>query len=806
MCTPIELAGGHGSFGGSAKVRALNRKLVRDLWRMRGQVLAIAVVVASGVAVLVMSRSALEALQDTAHAYYERYRFAHVFAGLKRAPEHLVERIAAIPGVQVVETRIARYATLDIGGFQEPVVGRLISLPERTEPKLNRLALRGGRFPAPGHPNEAALSEPFAEAHGLKPGDQIQALINGHKRTLSVVGIALSPEFVYAIGPGALMPDDKRYGVLWMGREALAAAYDLDGAFNEVALTLLRGTDPDTVIRALDRLLERYGGVGAVARADQLSNWFLMNEIEQLGTVSRILPLIFLAVAAFLVNMVVARIIATERSEIGLMKAFGYSNTQVGWHYAKMAIAMTSVGIVLGWLVGAWLGRVNTENYAEFYRFPLLVFRPSPELFIVAALVSLAAALAGTLGAVRRAAALPPAEAMRPPAPPMYRQRRASGTLLARWSDQPTRIILRQVRRWPLRSALTGVGIALAVSVMVMASQWIDSIDHIVQVFFFEAQRQDVMVGLVEPQSSTVVGELRHMPGVLAAEPMRIVSTKLRAGHRTHRGAIQGVPPNATLQPVYDAKGRVLPVPAAGLMLSTKLAEKLGVDAGDSVWVEVLEGRRPVRQMPVVQLVETYIGMPAYMDLGALNRLLSEPPSVEYINLLVDEAAAPALFAGLKTLPEVSAVMLRQAAVDTFYETLGKTILVYVSFFAAFASALGFGVVYNSARIALSERGHELATLRVLGFSLAEVSYILLGEVALLTLLSLPLGCLVGRGLASVMSRAFETELFRVPLVIEASTYGFAVLLVLAVTVVSALLVRRRVDRLDLIAVLKTRE
>lgn len=773
---------------------------------MRGQVLAVAIVVASGVAVMVMSRSAQEALQDTARAYYERYRFAHVFASLKRAPEQLAEGIAAIPGVQVVETRIAQYATLDIVGVQEPVTGQLISLPDRGEPKLNRLALRAGRFPAPGETNEAVLSEPFADAHRLAPGDHIQAIINGHQRTLNIVGIALSPEFVYAIAPGALLPDDRRYGVLWMGREALAAAYDLDGAFNGVSLTLLRGISQRAVIERLDRLLEPYGGVGAIARADQVSNWFLMNEIEQLGTVSRILPAIFLAVAAFLVNMVLARLIAIERSTIGLMKAFGYRNVQVAWHYAKMVMAMTAVGILLGWLLGAWLGRINTQNYAEFYHFPLLVFQPSPGLFVVAALVSLAAALAGTLGAVHRAAVLPPAEAMRPPTPPMFGQARIGGTRLAHWLDQPTRIILRQIRRWPLRSALTGTGIALSVSVLVMANQWIDSIDHIVQVFFFEAQRQDIMVGLVEPQSSAVVHEFRRMPGVLAAEPMRIVSARLRVGHRSHRGAIQGVPAHATLQPVYDAKGKALAVPTEGLVLSRKLADKLKVKAGGSVWVEVLEGRRPVRRMPVVQVIETYIGMPSYMCLAALNDLLLEPPSVEYINLLIDEASSSALFAELKMLPEVSAVMLRRAAIDTFHETLAKTILVYVSFFVVFASALGFGVVYNSARIALSERGRELATLRVLGFSRTEVSYILLGEVALLTLFSLPIGCLVGRGLALVMANAFETELFRVPLVIEASTYGFAVLVVLVVTLISAMLVRRRVDRLDLIAVLKTRE
>ena len=785
---------------------ALNRKLLRDLWRLRGQVLAIAMVVASGVAVLVMSLATLSSLQETAFTYYERYRFADIFASVTRAPEQLAARIADIPGVQHAETRISKLATLDMAGFEEPVIGQLVSIPEHGESVLNRLALLAGRRVQPDRPDEVVLSEPFAEAHGLTPGSRLHAIINGKRRALHVVGIALSPEYVYAIGPGALMPDNQRFGVLWMGRKALAAAYDLDGAFNDIALSLLHGTQPASVIQPLDQLLARYGGSGAIARADQLSNWFLMNEIDQLGTMARILPTIFLVVAAFLTNMVLARIIATERSEIGLMKAFGYRSTEIGWHYARMVIAITGVGIVLGWLIGAWFGKVSTELYAEFYRFPLLIFAPKPSSFAAGAVVSLGAALAGTLGSMRRAASLPPAEAMRPPSPPLYRRTRLSTSRIAAWLDQPTRIILRQIVRWPGRALLTSAGIGLSVGVLVMALQWIDSINHIVQVYFYDTQRQDMMVGLVEPQSSTAAYEFAHLPGVLAVEPMRIVSAYLRHGNRSHRGALTGVPPDAQLQRVYDASGHVVPLPPGGVVLGTKLAEKLGLSAGDTLQVDVLEGRRPQLQVPVTGVFETYIGVPAFIDIDTLNRLLKERPSLEYANLLVDEMARPALYARLKALPEISAVMLREAAVSTFHETLAETLLIYISFFAMFACALGFGVVYNSTRIALSERGRELATLRVLGFSRTEISYILLGEVALLIFVGLPLGCLAGQGLAWLMTSAFETELYRVPLVVELSTYGTAVLVALLATAASAALVWRRLDRLDLIAVLKTRE
>ena len=787
-------------------MRALHRKLLRDLWRLRGQVLAIALVMASGVGVLVMSLTTVESLEETAVAYYERYRFGQVFAHVERAPEHLAGRMREIPGVQAVETRVVRTAVLDIEGFEEPVIGQLVSVPERAEPRLNRLALRKGRYPRVGGPDEAVLSEPFAQAHGLEIGDHLRAVINGRWRELTVVGIALSPEYVYAIGPGALMPDDQRFGVLWMGQEALQAAFDLDGAFNDVSLALLRGTDPEAVVDRLDGLLGRYGGVGAYARSDQLSNWFLMNEIDQLRTLSTILPTIFLAVAAFLTHMVLGRLIAVERSEIGLLKAFGYRNYDIASHYTRFVLGIGAVGVLLGWAVGYWLGLYNTRVYAEFYHFPFLLFRPGPRPFALAAMVSLGAALLGALGAVRTAAAMSPAEAMRPPAPPLFRRTALGRFGFVQRLDQPTRILLRQVVRWPGRSFITSAGIAMSVAVLVTSMQWLDAINHMVNVYFLEAQGQNLTVGFAEVRSSEITRDLARLPGVQTTEPMRSVAAKMRNGWREEREALQGLPARQQLYRVYDAEGRALELPPEGVVISTMLAEMLQVRVGERITVEVLEGRRPVFDVPVVATFETYIGSPAYMDIRALDRLMRERPSVTAVHLRVDENQQDALFRDLKTLPRVSSVTVKEAAVQTFRDTMAETITIFVSFFIVFSCALAFGVTYNAARISLSERGRELATLRVLGFTRAEISYILLGEVALLTFVALPLGCGLGYALASLIVQAFKTELYRVPLVVLASTYGWAMLIGLAATVVSALLVRRQVDRLDLIAVLKTRE
>ena len=786
-------------------IRALHRKLLRDLWRLRGQVLAVALVVASGVALLVMSLSTHTSLAATRDVFYERFAFAEVFASVKRAPERLKDRVAAIPGVQTVETRIAAFATLDVTGMAEPVIGRLLSLPDQPAGGLNRVALSAGRMPEPGQPDDAIIYEPFATAHGLKLGDSFRIVMNGRKRRVQVVGIGLSPEVVYAIAPGTLMPDDARYAIVWMSRPALAAAYDLEGAFNDVTMTLLRGVDPARVIEKLDPLLAQYGGTGAYARADQLSAWFLQDQLDQTKAMATILPGIFLAVAAFLTNTVLARLIATERREISLMKAFGYSNIQIGGHYAGMAAAMATAGVLLGWAVGDPLGRYNTEINGAFYHFPFLYYRPSGAEYAISAVVSLGAALFGAFWAVRRAVSLPPAEAMRPPAPDSFRAG-VFPTWLVALVDNQTRMILRQIPRAPIRSAMTTVGIALAVAVLIMALEWDGTIGRLVHSHFADTQRQDVTVAFFEPAPRSALQDLARLPGVLAVEPMRIAPADISFGLSTHRGALSGLPRAGRLQAIFDVRGWNLPTPQGGVTLGTVLAEKLGVEVGDVVQAQAFRGARPRLDLKVVGLFQTDIGTPAYVDYEALARALNEPGQFDQANLIVDARRENDLYAALKSSPTVAAVTIKQAAINTFRKTLAETLLVFTFFFVMFSSALAIGVTYNAARISLSERGRELATLRVLGFRRGEIAYILFGELALLSFLAVPLGCVAGAALVWVMNLAFQTELYRVPYLLLPAAFAQAILIVAAASAAAAWLARRRLNALDLVAVLKTRE
>lgn len=787
-------------------MKAIDRKLWRDLWGMKSQAVAIALVIVSGVATFIMSVSTLDSLRLTQATYYRDYRFADVFASLTRAPEGVAQRVRKIPGVDRVETRVVATANLDIPGFADPVRGQLISIPDEKGPGLNRLYLRKGRTVDPERDDEVIVSEPFAEAHGFVPGDVFGAVINGRRKDLTIVGIALSPEHIYQISPGALFPDYKRYGVFWMARGPLASAYDMEGAFNDVALTLRAGANTDDVIVRLDALLARYGGLGAYGRKDQVSHRYLSEEFRQLGTLATLFPVIFLGVAAFLLNIVIGRLVGIQREQVAVLKAFGYGNAAIGFHYAKLVLLIVMAGVCGGVAAGIWLGKGLSGIYMEFYRFPYLTYVLRPHVFLTAALVSAAAALLGTLQSVRKAALLPPAQAMRPEPPEKYRETAIERLGLKRFLSHPGRMIARHIGRRPVKSLLSVVGIALAIAILMVGNFQEDALDFMVDVQFRIAQREDLAVTFIDPTSRRSLHELGSIEGVSYEEPFRSVHARLKFEHRSYRTSIQGIEAGSSLHRILDTGLRTVQIPPEGVVLTEHLGGILGIRPGDLLTVEVLEGNRPVRKVPVASLAKQYVGVSAIMELSALNRLLREGNAISGAYLSVDEQARPAVYAALKGMPRIAGTVIREDAIRSFYDTLGESLLIFTFINTVLAGTIAFGVVYNSARIALSERSRELASLRVLGYTRGEISYILLGEIFAFTLAAIPIGFVIGRFLCGYISANLQSDLYRVPLILERGTYAFAAAVVLASTCLSALSMRRKLFRLDLVAVLKARE
>jgi putative ABC transport system permease protein len=787
-------------------ISSLDRKLLRDLSLMKGQAFAIAVVIAAGVATFVNSRTILHSLELTRSTFYERYRFADVFAKVKRAPDHVADRLAEIPGVAQVETRVVELVTLDVPGLQEPAVGQLISVPVTRPPRLNQLYLRRGRQLEIGREDEVLASEAFLNANDLDVGDSIVAIINGRRKSLRVVGVAFSPEYVFQIKPGDMLPDPKHFAILWMEHEALSNAYDMDGAFNDVTISLSRGASAEEVIFRIDQVLEPYGGLGAFARKDQLSHLLLESDIEGLRTMGLIAPTIFLCVAAFLLNVVLTRLTSLQREQIAALKAFGYTNFQIAWHYMKFVLVITLFGGLIGTFGGMWLAYDFTKLFLRVYQYPELVFRVRPNEVAKAVLIAGGASMAGAFGAITLAVRLPPAEAMRPEPPARYR-----ATLLERiglgWLvPNVARMVIRQLERHPIKTGFSLAAISMSVAIVVVGNFIANSVQEVIATQFYDIQRYDLALATVEPVSIDAIHELVSLPGVRYAEPRRAVAARLRNENRARRIAIVGLPPDATLMKLKSRTGESMRLPPDGLVISKKLAQVLDVKAGQSLRVEVLEEKRPVVEVPVVALLDDISGLNAYMSIEAVNRLMREGPRISGAMLTTDPLLLPAIYRELKETPQIASVTIRQASVDSFRNTVAQNMLHMRAINLSFAIIIALGVVYNGARISLSERSRELATLRVIGFTRREISTILLGEIGTVTLLGIPFGLVLGYGFAWFLTLFLDQEVFRFPFVIARSTYGLAAGTVLAASIVSALFVRRRLDDLDLIAVLKSKE
>jgi putative ABC transport system permease protein len=790
-------------------LRALDRKLLRDLRTLWSQALTIALVVASGIGGFLTSLSAVDSLALARDRFYADGRFADVFATVKRAPLALADTLRQVEGVADVQTTVEHMVRVEIPNKSDPIIGHLIGLNPNQPPRMNRVSVSSGRgldtrFGRRADGSiEALVSEAFAQAHGLKPGSRLGAVVNGKQRSLVVVGTALSPEFIFAGLWGS--PDTRSYGIFWVDHEVLAAAYDMRGAFNRASVKLAPGASKDAVIAALSARLSAYGGREAHGRDQQTSHLMLDNEIKEQRVLGTVLPAIFLAVAAFLLNVVVSRLVSTQREQIAALKALGYANAAIGAHYLKLVLVVVLLGLVLGVFVGDRLGTAFAGLYTEFFRFPVFEHRIAPWLLVVSVGITVATAVVGTLNAILATVRLPPAEAMRPPSPGRYRR-----TLAERLGIQhigpALRMILRNMERRPLRTGLSIAGVAAAVAIVIMGNFIRDAIDVIVDTQFSLILRGDVTLWTAEPMDDSARHELARLPGVTQVESVRMVPVVFSNGHRSERSMIRGYAARGELYRVINADLKEIVLDGRGLVITDRLADKLGLRVGDWVDVEPLEGRARTLKVRIGGTVSETMGLNAYMDRRALNRLLGDGDLSSGFVLAVQPGREAEVLEASKGLPRAAGAWSKATMLRNMQEISARNVRIMSTVLTIFAAVIAIGVVYNNARIALAERAWELASLRVLGFTRTEVSALLLGELALVIAIALPLGMLLGFGLVHLVAELLKSDQFMFPITIQPRTYAWAAICILLAGAGSALVVRRRIDRLDMVSALKTRE
>ncbi len=787
---------------------ALRKKLLRDVAGMWGQFAAATAVVLLATMVFVTFRVTYNSLIQCRDAYYRENRFADFFVNLERAPRSALRDVEAIPGVWRVQGRIVKEVPLEVPGNEGSVVGRIVSMPERRERLINDIHMvRGSYFPGTSL-KEVIVNPRFCKANGLQVGDTFQATINERKEDLRIVGMAMSPEYVYVIrNVQQLAPDDESFGVIFAREAFVEDAFNLTNAFNDLAGLLRPGADVDRVLEGIEEELSTYGVYLKHGRFDQPSNRYLHEELKGVRAASRAVPMVFLLVAAAVIHVIVRRLTELQRTQIGLLCALGYTKGQVIWHYVSYALVIGVAGTVLGAVLSRWAAGLFLIMYRKFFTFPSLTvrFQASPVFFALA--LNCGVCIVGAGRSAWRVLKMEPAVALAPK-PAEEQPIVHVGVLAALWQRLPLtwRIAVRNTFRNRARTLFSAGGVAVAMMILVVGRTTNDFVDFIIEHHFGKVELADVRVEFVNERPESAAYDVRHVDGVRRVEGIYQIGADLRKAWRTKFVAILGLPRENRLYRVLDRSGARTRVPPQGLIVPRMLADRLDLRPGDTVGLDPFVEDLDERDAVVRGVVDEYMGMNVYADRKHLARLLGKGPMLTGAMATVERRRLKQVMDSLDDLPGVRAVTATGQTLESFMESVEELIGVAVLVQTIAGAVIAFAVIYNASSVSIAEQERDLACMHSLGYSRRQVADIATHEVMPLGLIGVILGVPLAILVSHIIADAFETDLYRLPMVVRPVTYLTCAVLVLCFLFISRWLVRRRVYRIDIVRRLKTRE
>lgn len=792
-------------------MRVLHRKLLRDIRDAAGLLLVVVAIIGIGTGSFVGLRTSYAILTASQADYYRQYRLADFWVDLKKAPLTAVDPIAAFSGVASLQTRVVFDVILDLRDEARPITGRLISTPTHGfAHTINGLHLLRGTGFTGRSDEEVILSDPFAEAHGLNPGDSIAMILNRKRQHFRVVGTAISPEYVYMVrGTGDLIPNPESFGVLYIPEQYAREAFDFDNACNQIVGRLVPGKQQQlpALFDRIERRLDPYGVIATTPRSLQASNRFLSDEIRGLGASAAIMPAIFLGVAALILNVLMTRLVERQRTVVGTLKALGHGNPAVVRHFLAFGVIVGLAGGLVGALIGNALATAMVEMYKGFFQFPSFLRHTYPGLLLTGVGISMVFAVGGSLKGARAALRLHPAEAMRQRPP-----ERGGAIVLERltwlWKRLGfrTQLALRNVFRNRGRTLTGVVSCALAAAIVFCSLALYDGMRYLIDFQFDHVMRSDVDLALRDETSRRSFYEARMLPAVRYVEPTFGLACQLRHGAHARRMGVIGLPRPHRLTVPVDADAQPIEIPLAGLVLTSKLAELLEVRVGDTLELTPIRGRRDTYDVPVAAVAKTYIGVGAYADLHYLSELVGEAAAINGLQMRVDPAHQADLFRAVKGLPNVQAITINAEARANLEDTFVRTSVVSLGLLILFAGMMAFGAILNASMVEISDRLREVSTLRVIGYDPSAVAAIFLRQNVIVCLLGMVAAIPLSYAMLHGAALGYDSELFRMPVIIHArSVIGAAALMSLFI-IVSQVFVYRRIRRLDWLEGVKVKE
>ncbi len=780
----------------------LDRKLRRDLWHNKAMLLAVVLIVAVGVGCLSGFLATSKNLQSARSSYYQETFLADFWIDLKKAPTTVLPDLLDIPGVASLRARLVTSVMLDLDGVDRPISGQLLSMPPSQQDVINNVILMSGSYFTPGRRNEVLVNHDFATARNIAPGDTLRMVIHGQRKELHVVGTAISSEFVYLMPPGSIVPEPADYGVFYVKQQLAEDAMGFEGACNSLVgfLTPQARQNPQAVLDQLGTALKPYGVFATTPLAQQASNLALSSELSGLSTMATMMPLIFLSVAALVLNVLMTRLAEQQRSIVGTLKALGYGNAVIRAHFLKVGCIVGLCGGLAGCVLGYFMAAGLTVTYKSFFTFPRLDNLFYPGLMLLSVTIALVFGLLGTLRGVAHVTRLNPAEAMHEQPPTQ-----GGSVFLERlpwfWRNLGFRwqLSLRNLFRNRVRTLVGVFAAAMGTALLVCTFGMVDSLQYMANFQFDKILLSDFQLTFRQELDQGAVYEMAATPGVVKVEPLLEVACDFLNGHRSKKGRIMGLVRGAQMTVPRDAKGNAVAVPSAGLLMSRRMAAILDVRPGDSLTITPTKGLQQPRTVRVAQIIDSMFGLSVYADYHYLNTLIHESAAVSALQLRTQ--MTPKQLRGFlkqcKQYPQLAGIgnrdLQRGLIQKSFVDKLGG--MAYPLIF--FGAIIFFGSILNASLIGILERKREIATYRVLGYTALEVGNLLLRENILINGAGILLGLPLGWWMLDGMAQQYQNDMYSMPCVIDPQSWIVSVVLAIVFVLLCQCIIQRSISRLN---------
>ena len=742
-------------------------------------------------------------LEASALSFYRVNRLADTYGYVQSMPVSYTDTLRKIPGIAAVQSRYVTELRAEVPGAADTITLKLIASDPADETPLNLLNIEGR---ANTDKSELLVNPAFMQAHKLRAGDEILVISQGREFSMTVTGTAISPEYVYIVkNTSQMLPDEAGYGIAYITAEGMAMLTGHEGVANSIVLEREPGVTFDQVRTGLEDQLRPYGLKELYDKEDLMSYFFLELEMSSIAAMSTSLPMVFLFLAIVVLYLMLKRVIEQERTQIGTLKAFGYSNRRLIGHYLGYGMVTGITGGILGWVLGYLLSRVYLEMFLQFFMLPRLAGGFDPGGIVRALSLSAGSGLLGAYAGVRSIIRLHPAEAMRAESPRSFRFDIINYIgIFRQFLSSRGNMSLRSISRNPVRSLFVVISIMFSFGIISLVGSFNGLIDKMIFAQLQDIQRYQVKLSLEQPlHYRQAVEEAWQLDSVSYAEGLLELPFRISSRHLHRDIVLTGVPDHSVLYHIADTNtGETYPPPTGSIILSNGLAGELQVRAGDRIMLS--SNLLPDdTELTVSAVIEQNMGSGSYTGLGFLSELTGHPEMANAIILNTDDVGA--LKESVKSSSVITTIEDKEKTLSGYRAMMGMFTGVYAAL-ELLGTLVAFAIIYNTATISLSERKREYATLRVLGLSVGEVAGIMNFEYAVLTVCGIVLGIPFTRLLNHAVNMMMDTDLFCMPSTLPVSAYLLGVSSCVLAIVFSGRSATGKIRRFDMVEVLKERE